>query len=508
MLLVHQAIAIIISPVNRRLKMFFFLLILSCIAGAETIHVPSGQPTIQAGIDAAAHGDTVLVEPGQYFENINFNGKNIVLGSRYIVTGDTSFVSRTIIDGNQNGTVVIFESGEDSTTVLCGFTITNGKYIDDENRKRFQDGGGIICKNSSPKFKNLYVTKNNSRGEGGGIWCRNSNASFYDIFIFNNLCGGLHGAGGVICEGGNPRFFNIRIHDNSGTGGSGGIYCLATERVVMENMEISNNYSVHSTGGLRFSGTGVLSDSFVVENITQAIIRNITISGNHPFNEGITTDGGLHIYNTDLVMVNSIIYSNLDIEFTVENRTATIAYSNIEGGISGVVTNGASTIRWLPGNIDSDPLFINPLCGDYRLQKGSPCIDAGTAFFEVDGKVVVDLPPGSYKDSAPDMGMYESDYSDTSVEEKERPAPVKTLSVRPNPFNPSTSITFDIPKAGRVELSVYNAAGQKVADLLSGFYEAGSRTVTWNGSGHASGLYVCRLEAGGMVSFEKMLLLK
>jgi len=61
---------------------------------AETISVPADQPTIQADIDAATNGDTVLVQPETCVENFNFNGKNIVLGSLILTTGDTSYISR------------------------------------------------------------------------------------------------------------------------------------------------------------------------------------------------------------------------------------------------------------------------------------------------------------------------------------------------------------------------------------------------------------------------------
>jgi hypothetical protein len=83
----------------------------------------------------------------------------------------------------------------------------------------------------------------------------------------------------------------------------------------------------------------------------------------------------------------------------------------------------------------------------------------------------------------------------------------------PNPFNPATTIRFDLYEAGNVRLAVYNVRGQLVRTLVSGAQPAGHNDVTWDGLDDrgrtvASGVYVYRLETGDYVSSRKMVLLK
>jgi hypothetical protein len=134
------------------------VLLAGALAPASTYQIPSQYPTIQAAIDDANNGDTVIVSPGTYLENINFNGKNIILTSTN--PDDSEIVAATIIDGDSQGSVVTFSDGETSEAVLTGFTITGGcgTLFNEEaifGREAIIIGGGIYCIDASPTIKKM-----------------------------------------------------------------------------------------------------------------------------------------------------------------------------------------------------------------------------------------------------------------------------------------------------------------------------------------------------------------
>ena len=167
---------------------------------AQIINVPSDQPTIQAGIAAASSGDTVLVAEGTYLENINFKGKAITVASHFILDQDTSHISKTIIDGSQpnnsdSGSVVTFNSGEDTTSVICGFTITGGtgtRVIAPVEPFSLRIGGGIFLDNSGAKIYNNIIRNNSTIDNtvnqcgGAGIVSGPPSVSKY-LIIENNM---------------------------------------------------------------------------------------------------------------------------------------------------------------------------------------------------------------------------------------------------------------------------------------------------------------------------------
>jgi hypothetical protein len=140
----------------KKVTLFCCALLTTAALQAQIIHVPGDFPTIQSGINAATPGDTVLVSEGTYYEQINFNGKRpLMVASLFLVDGDTSHIGNTIIDGSQitdpdSASVVYFISGEDTTSVLCGFTIRNGKGTSCFWETYESIGGGIYAAHGTP----------------------------------------------------------------------------------------------------------------------------------------------------------------------------------------------------------------------------------------------------------------------------------------------------------------------------------------------------------------------
>ena len=95
----------------------------------------------------------------------------------------------------------------------------------------------------------------------------------------------------------------------------------------------------------------------------------------------------------------------------------------------------------------------------------------------------------------------------TNISDSEIPKNYKITNY-PNPFNPVTKITFDIPNEGNVRITIFNTAGQKIAELINEYKTAGSYQVDFNGNNLASGIYYYRIESGSFSQVRKMMLLK
>jgi hypothetical protein len=458
-------------------------------------------------IDAAVDGDTVLVQLGTYVENINFSGKLITVGSLFLTTQDPICIPLTIIDGSSEYNVVMFNSGEDSTAVLCGFTITNGhsNYF----------GGGIYCNNSSPSLQNIIISDNSTFYIGGGILCHNSNPTLMNVTIMGNTA---YMGAGIYFYNSSPSLQNVTISWNIASGGfggyGGGIYCFDDSSPSLVNVTITHNSAAY--------GGGIWCSWYACPSLL-----NVTITDNYA-----TYGGGIFCsLDASPTLMNCILWNDSpqEIYFHEEYGTnsITISYSDIQGGEDGIVTNNNNTVSWLEGNIDENPLFVGTGEDPYSLLENSPCIDAGIP--DTEG---LNLPPwdiignlriwdGDGNGSAIiDMGAYEYGAPYVDVNDCQLSIVDFQLYNYPNPFNPSTTISFSLTAkdAKSAKLEIYNIKGQKVKSfnsaqfvILSGV--EGQSSIQWNGTDEygkpvPSGIYFYKLRAGNFQKVRKMILLK
>jgi hypothetical protein len=201
---------------------------------ARTVYVDNDGPAdfnnIQAAIIDSNDGDTVIVHPGLYLENINFMGKNITLTGADPDNPDS--VASTVLDARGQGSVVTFHGDENSTCVLKGFTISGGGI----------GYGGGICGNGATAAINRCVIIGNVAGdEGGGLYKCNGEIS--NCVISSNSC--HEGGGGLSrCDG---PITNCIITSNSVLESGGGL-CLCDGPII--NCTIAYNKAWYFSGGI------------------------------------------------------------------------------------------------------------------------------------------------------------------------------------------------------------------------------------------------------------------
>jgi len=319
-------------------------------ADSATIYVPDDYPTIQDAIDASLDGDTIIVRPGTYVENINYMGKTITVMSEkgpHVTTIDGG------IPSNPNrGSVVYIESGEGPDTVLEGFTITNGTGTNGV-------GGGILCNTSSPTIRNNIITGNRLHGHGGGVYSYLSTVTIEDTLVIGNtLTNGYNGAGIHSYASTLAVIDTIVAGNTSGifsSGKGGGIYAHSST-VTLTNTNLFWN-NAEAGGG------------FYCTYNPKAVVTNCIFFDN----EDNAKAGGLYVGGySDATVHNTIFWDNGPWyggywEIYLNSGTFTISYSDVDMGQNGVYVSGSSTMNWGSGMIEADPQLHDPDKGDLHL---------------------------------------------------------------------------------------------------------------------------------------------
>ncbi|MEW6412117.1 MAG: right-handed parallel beta-helix repeat-containing protein [Candidatus Zixiibacteriota bacterium] len=444
-------------------------LVLASTTIASIIEVPSEQPTIQAGINAASRYDTVLVTDGYYVgdgnRDIDFGGKDVYLMS---VNGAEQTTIDCAATEYQPRRAFYLHSGESEFSVIEGFTISgaygDGSYFD----------AAVRCENASPRLRYCLITENNCHG----VMYANDTLRIDNCVVSYNTGHGITSNEGAI----DIRDCEISYNGQCGFYWNAQWYGFRAE--VMDCLVVGNG----SVGVYLFIGSG------------QFHVQNCTMVGNET--------GFYHEWNFPKAESATAASVSVDTS-TVEN--CIMAFNDVYGTLcyvwadpvmvrcSDAYGNGVEDFHYEGfgpdddfDNFSADPMFCDMDAGDFTISTYSPCAPANSPC----GLLV-----GAFGDSCT--------YTDLPGQADE-PVP-STFSLGqnyPNPFNPTTEIVFELPAAARVKLEIFNMAGQKVTTFTDEPMSAGKHKISWDASGFASGVYLYRLKAGDFADSRKMLLLK
>lgn len=423
------------------------------LANGLTITVGTGlgydYDTIQAAIDSAQEGDTVVVAQGIYEEPVHFSGANIILTStdpnNWNVVGNTKIECR-------DSSVMTFTGTEDESCVLQGLTISHG------DSDRF--GGGIFGNGTKATIRRCYINRNRAP-VGGGLY--DCDGLIEDCIIADNIRGG----GLCYCDGiiNNCTIEENKMGDDDSLVGNpgGGLYSCNGQIICCT---ILGNYATGNGGGL-YACNGSIIDCTIRDNVSRdsggglsdcSSVANCIISGNFSGGNGgglhncrevvnctmvgnySTEKGGaIHCHGNYGIISNSIIWDNvaidggqLFVECDEPNSALwnlSVHHSNVQGGLESIIVETGSTLQWEPNNIDVNPLFVLPgswtvegvwMEGDYHLLFDSPCIDAGDPNKEYTGQTDIDGQErifGQYADIGADEYVYvEPTFEELAVE--------------------------------------------------------------------------------------------
>ena len=365
-----------------------------------TLRVPEDYATIQAAINAAQNGNTVLVAPGTYAGGITITGKTITLASYFHTTGDPSYINTTTISG---GTIGVNIAATSPNVIVKGLRFTGGsdslvlRAPGGQAISNFFDHSGT----DALSFELVGGVARDNSCIGAGDDCIDADVPTTDLLIENNTLETPRDDGIELrMEPLNapplpplPTLVTVTIRGNKITGvDDDGIQLIDSPGIQNRRFVIERNL-IRNSGKV---GLGLMDNGVTVEDYRAASMPERI----HVFNN--TFDGNKYAITggDNLIAVNNIISNSTTLGLKNIDAASIVAHTLFWNNAQDQVGSNMDLATTNSGNP-----FYTPSFG---LGVGSPAIDAGTATFTHNGETVLTIPLSGYTGSAPDLGRFET----------------------------------------------------------------------------------------------------
>ncbi|MCP4291824.1 MAG: T9SS type A sorting domain-containing protein [bacterium] len=528
------------------------------IARAAVINVPADYTNIHDAVQAAQTGDTVLVAAGTYndcthpTEGPESTPACVIMKSGVTLRG--AGPELTIIDAQEAGRGIFIEGVSDCSVENLQVTgayaaiygagllirqVDSSVEISDVRVTGCTDGGVVTINYSHPVLRRVTMDHNEAKQGGGLAIEEDSNPSVIDCIVDNNEA--PSGAGIFIRQNCEPTIDGTVVKNNTinANWGNGGGISVQSSSPTITNCEILNNTTLGYGGGIAFldNSTGLMEDCLIKGNnasftysqgggvstqtsspiFRRVVIAENTASGYYAEGGGLDISfgpaptlesctivgnstsgngfgGGIAIqWNANPIIDKCIISgSTAGQGIFCSSATPVVSCTNIFGNAGGDDVCGTDN----GGNFSADPLFCGIEGSEYNLNSNSPCAPGNHPGGLCDGELIGAKTAGCGESPAPMPGLQGL-----------------TLGNHPNPFNPRTTIFFELPKAGAATLRIYDMAGRLVQIRSWDSLPQGRTEFQWNGldrqgRAQSSGVYLYRVDTSDESLSQRMSLIR
>jgi len=508
--------------------------------------------TIQTGINAATDGDTVLVAAGTYNENITIHGKKIVLGSHILITENSSYTDSTILDGSGLESSVITNCSPGGGEIR-GFTVKNGKGTPAHDDGTSIGGGLYIGCEMDALVRDMIFEDNSVTAHGGAIRVDGDAHLIIDNSIIRNNYASEFG-GAIQLYNGDITASNLLVYGNDNNSEYGVISVAGEGTTVIKNSTIVDDKKIPLllVQGHPQGKTYNLSVSNSILNGQGDLFRewegasvSMTYSITHVAYAG---EGNIE---ADPLFCDTLSYKYYDTSPAVG-----AGENGVNMGAGGIGCDVPQAFEWVSSALDTINITKTNLTDTYTAQwteskdvyndsinylvyakvgvypaeeiydttvtsvsityqeilegvfEGSP-VNGATVRFNVkatDGIDTVDV-------TGENRVIYVNRYEYLSTEGEGVPVEFALHENYPNPFNPTTTLRFDLPEVSNITLTIFNMLGQKIRTYDMQSAAAGHHTLKWNatndyGDPVGAGVYLYQLQSKDFVKTRKMVLLK